>query len=41
MGDPISNPDKFDDLLWQFRELCDAYDGWLFYQVTQKYLPHF
>ena len=42
MGDPIGNPDKFDDLLWQFRELCDAYDGWpVFYQVTQKYLPHF
>ncbi|MCR4533114.1 bifunctional lysylphosphatidylglycerol flippase/synthetase MprF [Shewanella xiamenensis] len=42
MGDPIGNPDKFDDLLWQFRELCDAYDGWpVFYQVTQRYLPHF
>ncbi|GLR31836.1 bifunctional lysylphosphatidylglycerol flippase/synthetase MprF [Shewanella decolorationis] len=42
MGDPIGNQDKFDDLLWQFREQCDAYDGWpVFYQVTQKYLPHF
>lgn len=42
MGDPIGNPNKFDDLLWQFRELCDAYDGWpVFYQVTQKYLPSF
>lgn len=42
MGDPIGNQHKFDDLLWQFRELCDAYDGWpVFYQVTQKYLPSF
>ncbi|MGL4204613.1 MAG: phosphatidylglycerol lysyltransferase domain-containing protein, partial [Aeromonadaceae bacterium] len=40
MGDPIGEPSRFDELLWQFRELCDLYDGWpVFYQVKPEFLP--
>ena len=40
MGDPVGEVSRFDELLWQFRELCDLYDGWpVFYQVKPERLP--
>lgn len=42
MGDPIGDPERFDELLWQFREMCDEHDGNpVFYQVSAKYLPEY
>jgi len=35
MGDPIGPTGKWDELIWQFRERCDLYDGWpVFYEVS-------
>jgi len=40
MGDPVGPEEDWDDLLWQFRELCDEHDGWpVFYQIDQANLP--
>lgn len=42
MGDPIGKESCFDELLWQFRELCDYHDGNpVFYQVRPKHLPDY
>lgn len=42
LGDPIGDEDYFDELLWQFRELCDSYDAWpVFYEVSGPRLPHY
>jgi len=39
MGDPIGPNEKWDDLIWQFREMCDRYDGWpVFYEVSPRNL---
>eukprot|EP00906_Rhabdomonas_costata_P006027 RCo008896 len=42
LGDPIGPETQYDELLWQFRELCDSYDAWpVFYEVGSEYLPHY
>ncbi|MDB5986106.1 MAG: mprF, partial [Nevskia sp.] len=39
LGDPAGNPERFGELTWKFRELCDREAGWpVFYQVTEKYV---
>ncbi len=39
-GDPIGQPELIEELLWQFRELCDQHDASpVFYQVSARYLP--
>ncbi|MGY3856432.1 bifunctional lysylphosphatidylglycerol flippase/synthetase MprF [Aeromonas intestinalis] len=40
MGDPIGHASLVEELLWQFRELCDEQDANpVFYQVSARYLP--
>ena len=40
MGDPVGPEQVWDDLLWNFRELCDEHDAWpVFYQIDQANLP--
>ncbi|EKP0259657.1 bifunctional lysylphosphatidylglycerol flippase/synthetase MprF [Aeromonas sobria] len=40
MGDPVGRPELIEELLWQFRELCDEHDANpVFYQVSARYLP--
>lgn len=35
LGDPVGPPAEAAELAWQFRELCDHYDGWpVFYEVS-------
>ncbi len=42
LGDPIGPESHYDELLWQFRELCDSYDAWpVFYEVGSDHLPHY
>ena len=42
LGDPIGPEEHYDELLWQFRELCDNYDAWpVFYEVSNEYLSHY
>ncbi len=42
LGDPIGPEEYYDELLWQFREMCDNYDAWpVFYEVSNEYLPHY
>lgn len=37
LGEPVGPVDKRQDLLWDFTELCDRYDGWpVFYQVDEE-----
>lgn len=39
LGDPIGTPERQEELVWQFRELCDRYDGrTVFYHVTPERL---
>jgi phosphatidylglycerol lysyltransferase len=39
-GDPVGNPERFEELTWEFRELCDQFDfRCVFYQVSDDYLP--
>ncbi len=34
MGDPVGPKEKWQSLLWMYRELCDRHDGWpVFYQI--------
>ena len=41
MGDPVGADDEKQELIWQFRELCDLHAGWpVFYEVRRKNL-HF
>jgi phosphatidylglycerol lysyltransferase len=41
MGDPIGADDEKQELIWQFRELCDVHAGWpVFYEVQRRNL-HF
>lgn len=38
--DPIGNPTRFAELLWQFREICDAANmRCVFYEISEYYLP--
>jgi phosphatidylglycerol lysyltransferase len=40
LGDPIGPENEMPEIVWQFRELCDSYDGWtVFYQVGPDNLP--
>ena len=40
LGDPIGPENEMSEIVWQFRELCDSYDGWtVFYQVGPDNLP--
>lgn len=37
LGEPVGPVDKRQDLLWDFTERCDRYDGWpVFYQVDEE-----
>lgn len=40
LGDPSGNPERFEELCWKFRELCDRHSSWpVFYQVSSERLP--
>lgn len=40
LGDPVGTPEAQRRLVWDFRDLCDTYDGWpVFYQVEADMLP--
>jgi len=42
MGDPVGPTDEWPELIWQFREMADRYDGWtVFYEVGSKELPFY
>ena len=42
MGEPIGPPEERQEILWQFRELCDRHGAWpAFYQITPESLPQF
>ena len=39
MGDPVGPPENWQNIIWNFRELCDRYDGWpVFYQIEKTHL---
>ncbi|NQV36359.1 MAG: bifunctional lysylphosphatidylglycerol flippase/synthetase MprF, partial [Phycisphaeraceae bacterium] len=39
LGDPVGPREQWQDLLWQYRELCDRYGGWpVFYQLDTESL---
>ncbi len=39
LGDPVGPKEERGELVWQFRELVDCYDGWpVFYQVDEEHL---
>ncbi len=40
MGDPIGPASEHEELIWQFREFTDRYDGWpVFYQIHEENIP--
>jgi phosphatidylglycerol lysyltransferase len=40
MGDPVGERGEWEELAWQFREMCDRYGGWtVFYEVGKDSLP--
>ncbi|HOO90336.1 MAG TPA: bifunctional lysylphosphatidylglycerol flippase/synthetase MprF [Syntrophales bacterium] len=40
MGDPVGPAEELPELVWQFRELCERYNGWpVFYEVDGENLP--
>ncbi len=40
LGDPVGPQEEWPELIWQFREMCDHYDGWtVFYKVEPENLP--
>jgi phosphatidylglycerol lysyltransferase len=40
MGDPVGDPQEFEELVWSFRELTDQNGGWTaFYEVGPDQLP--
>lgn len=42
LSDPIGNSDKFEELIWQFRESCDNNNvRCVFYQISNDYLPFY
>ena len=42
LGEPVGPADERQEILWQFRELCDRHGTWpAFYQVTPESLPQF
>ena len=39
LGDPVGPSERWEELCWRFRELCDRYDGWpVFYEVSDSAL---
>lgn len=39
LSDPIGNEQHFEEMLWQFREICDAQNmRCVFYEISNKYL---
>ncbi len=39
MGEPIGPEDEARELLWQFRDLCDRFDGWcVFFEVRPEHV---
>jgi len=42
MGDPVGPIEEWPELIWQFREMVDRYDGWtVFYEVGSQELPFY
>jgi phosphatidylglycerol lysyltransferase len=42
LGEPVGPPEERQEILWQFRELCDRHGVWpAFYQITPESLPQF
>lgn len=42
LGDPVGPREQWQDLLWNYRELCDRYGGWpVFYQVDSESLDQY
>lgn len=42
MGDPIGAADRYPELVWRFRELCDRRDAYpVFYQAAAEMIPHY
>ena len=42
MGDPVGPVEEWSELIWQFREECDYFDGWpVFYEVRAASLPFY
>lgn len=40
MGDPIGKEEEAEELVWEFKELCDTYSGFCsFYEVSTRYFP--
>ena len=40
LGDPVGDPERYENLIWSFREQCDLYDERpVFYQVRPEHLP--
>ena len=40
LGDPVGPEREREELVWQFRELCDRHGGWpVFYEISQDLLP--
>ncbi len=40
MGDPLGNPERFEELAWSFLELCDLQNvRCVFYEVGESHLP--
>lgn len=37
LGDPVGPEGEMTELVWQFHEMCDRYDGWtVFYEIQQQ-----
>ena len=42
LGEPVGPAEERQEIIWQFRELCDRYGAWpAFYQITPESLPQF
>ena len=42
LGDPVGPKEQWQDLLWDYKVLCDEYDGWpIFYQVEKTNLDQY
>ncbi len=42
LNDPVGPEESWEELLWQFRELCDDHGGWpVFYQVGEANLSYY
>lgn len=40
LGDPVGPEEEWNELIWEFRERCDQYNGWIvFYDVGKEHLP--